>query len=319
MTITSIGRRARTTMALCAGAALLGLSACGADVDTPPETPAGAAETDADDTSDGGGEQDQQSSEGGDASDEESASDGGGEEEEEEAGDGAGADEGAGEDGGEPGASGERTRIMLVTDLGTDDTSGEGAPALTDDDLAALLAAPFEGTAECEDELVLEPGAAATGCLGPASFDTTEPHQEWVANVVFVPSEDGFQNGSTVAVLFSTGTELPTAADGLLDEDVSLTGVGFGSMFGAEPLSADEVAESTLQTLTSENAYVPVNTMAEWSDVTCEDGLDFTEFETVDCEATTTDGTTWGLLVAPGTYADNDQGLLVGISVPRDG
>lgn len=315
MTITSIGRRARTAMALCASAALLGLSACGADVDTPPETSAGASETGADDTSDGGGEQGQQSPGGGEASDEESASDGGGED----AGHGAGADEGAGEDGGETGASGERTRIMLVTDLRMDDTSGEGAPVLTDDDLAALLAAPFEGTAECDDELVLEPGAAATRCLGPASFDTTEPTQEWIANVVFVPSEDGFQNGSTVAVLFSTGAELPAAADDLLDEDVSLTGVGFGSMFGAEPLSADELAESALQTLTSQNAYVPVNSMAEWSDVTCEGGLDFTEFETIGCEAMTADGTTWGLLVAPGTYADNDQGLLVGISVPRNG
>lgn len=313
MTITSIGRRARSAMALCAGAALLGLSACGTDTDAPPETPAGAAESSAEagsgDVSDGGGEQDQQPSEGG------SASDGGGEEE----GSGAGADEGAGEDGGGTGASGERTRIMLMTDLGTDDSSGEGAPILSNDDLAALLAAPFGGTAECAEELVLEPGAAPVGCVGPASVDDTAPTTEWVANVVFVPSEDGFQNGSRVAVLFSTGTELPAAAAGMLDENVSVTGVGFGSVFGMDPLTAEDVAESALQTLTSEHAYVPVNEQAEWSEVTCEDGLDFTQFETVDCEATTADGTTWELLVAPGTYADNDQGLLVGITVPHNG
>lgn len=313
MTITSIERRVRSAMALCAGAALLGLSACGTDAETPPESPAGAAETSAEagggETSDGGGEQDQQPSEGG------SASARGGEEE----GSGAGADEGAGEDGGEMGASEGRTRIMLMTDLGTDDSSGEGAPVLSNDDLAALLAEPFGGTAECADELVLESGAASVGCVGPASYDDTAPTEEWVANVIFVPSDGGFQNGSRVAVLFSTGTELPAAAAGVLDENVSVTGVGFGSVFGMNPLTAEDVAESSLQTLTSEHAYVPVNEQAEWSEVTCEDGLDFTSFETVDCEATTADGTTWELLVAPGTYANNDQGLLVGISVPRNG
>src|SRR5699024_12349098 len=65
------------------------------------------------------------------------------------------------------------------------------------------------------------------------------------------------------------------------------TGVGFGSAFGMEPLSAEQVAESTLQTLTSEFAYVRVDQDADWSEVTCEDGLDFSRFETVDCAATT--------------------------------
>src|SRR5699024_11970156 len=91
------------------------------------------------------------------------------------------------------------------------------------------------------------------------------------------------------------------------------TGVGFGSAFGMEPLSAEQVAESTPQTLMSEFAYVRVDQDADWSEVTCEDGQDFSRFETVDCAATTADGTSWDLVVAPGIYADNDQGLLVGI------
>src|SRR5699024_11468119 len=65
--------------------------------------------------------------------------------------------------------------------------------------------------------------------------------------------------------------------------------------------------------ISSEFAYVRVDQDADWSEVTCEDGLDFSRFETVDCAATTADGTSWDLVVAPGTYADNDQGLLVGI------
>ena len=47
--------------------------------------------------------------------------------------------------------------------------------------------------------------------------------------------------------------------------------------------------------------------------MTCEDGLDFTDFRTVGCTAATADGATWQLHVAPGTYADNDPGVLVGI------
>nr|WP_245822919.1 hypothetical protein [Brachybacterium avium] len=290
-----ITRRTRTAMALLAGAALLGLGACGTGTEdgaeessAPPSasTDDGAQETEQD------ADHDQASDDGGSATgdDDEVTED----------------DEGAS-------TAGERTRIMLRTDLGLDGSTGEGALVLTGDDLSALLAEPFGGTADCDAELVLEPGAAPVDCVGPANFDSTEPTQPWVAHTVMVPAESGFQDGSRVAVLFSTGTALPEAAEDLLDEDVTLTGVGFGSTFGMDPLSAEDVAGSTLGTLTSEFAYVPVDEMADWSDVTCEDGLDFAEFETVDCEATTAEGESWDLVVAPGTYADNDQGLLVGI------
>ena len=305
MSTASIARRGRAAVALVAGAALLGLSACGPQDDSE-ESPAPPAAS-----SDGGGEQ-ASGPEGSGASDSGGSADDADEQDE-----AAGSDDGAEADEGEDGTAGERTRIMLRIDLGLDETSGDGALVLPGDELAALLAEPFGDTAQCDDELVLEPGAAPVDCMGPASMDDTAPTQEWVANVVMVPSRSGFPDGSQVAVLFSTGTALPEAADDLLDEDVVLTGVGFGSAFGMEPLSAEEVAESTLGTLTSEFAYVPVDEDADWSDVTCEGGLDFAEFETVDCEATTADGTRWDLVVAPGTYADNDQGLLVGIEIPR--
>lgn len=289
MTITSSGRRARSAMALVAGAALLSLTACGTDTGGEAEEPSAAPASD-------GGTQ-------GQSPQEPTSSDGGG----------------AGEDESVTSAAGDRTRIMLRTELGVDGSTGEGPLALADDELAALLAESFGGDAECDDELMLEPGADAVDCVGPANWDDPAEQQDWVANVVLVPQESGFQNGSRVAVLFSTGSALPEAASSLLDEDVTVTGVGFGSAFGMEPLSAEQVAESTLGTLTSEFAYVPVDQMADWSEVTCEEGLDFTVFETVDCEATTADGTTWDLVVAPGTYADNDQGLLVGIESQRNG
>ena len=301
---TTTTRHLRRGMALAACTALLGLTACGAGDEA--GTGDGGAQEPATATEEQSGEE-QPSDDAGSGAD-------AGDESADEAGD----DEGAGDqEEGDPGAAGKRTRILLVTDLGIDETSGDGAPTLADDDLAALLAEPFGGTAECADELVVELGQSA-GCVGPTSPDDTAPTQEWVASTVAVPHEDGLESGYRVAVLFSTGTELPEEASELTQENVMLTGLGQGSMFGAEPLGAEEVAEATLQTLTSENAYVPVAGMADWSEVTCQDGLDFEEFGTTDCTATTAEGDSWQLHVAPGAFADGDQGLLVGIGSPAD-
>ena len=301
---TTTTRHLRRGMALAACTALLGLTACGAGDEA--GTGDGGAQEPATATEEQSGEE-QPSDDAGSGAD-------AGDESADEAGD----DEGAGDqEEGDPGAAGERTRILLVTALGIDETSGDGAPTLANDDLAALLAEPFGGTAECADELVVELGQSA-GCVGPTSPDDTAPTQEWVASTVAVPHEDGLESGYRVAVLFSTGTELPEEASELTQENVMLTGLGQGSMFGAEPLGAEEVAEATLQTLTSENAYVPVAGMADWSEETCEDGLDFEEFGTTDCTATTAEGDSWQLHVAPGAFADGDQGLLVGIGSPTD-
>ena len=301
---TTTTRHLRRGMALAACTALLGLTACGAGDEA--GTGDGGAQEPATATEEQSGEE-QPSDDAGSGAD-------AGDESADEAGD----DEGAGDqEEGDPGAAGERTRILLVTDLGIDETSGDGAPTLANDDLAALLAEPFGGTAECADELVVELGQSA-GCVGPTSPDDTAPTQEWVASTVAVPHEDGLESGYRVAVLFSTGTELPEEASELTQENVMLTGLGQGSMFGAEPLGAEEVADATLQTLTSENAYVPVAGMADWSEVTCEDGLDFAEFGTTDCTAATAEGDSWQLHVAPGAFADGDQGLLVGIGRPAD-
>ena len=301
---TTTTRHLRRGMALAACTALLGLTACGAGDEA--GTGDGGAQEPATATEEQSGEE-QPSDDAGSGAD-------AGDESADEAGD----DEGAGDqEEGDPGAAGERTRILLVTALGIDETSGDGAPTLANDDLAALLAEPFGGTAECADELLVERGQSA-GCVGPTSPDDTAPTQEWVASTVAVPHEDGLESGYRVAVLFSTGTELPEEASELTQENVMLTGLGQGSMFGAEPLGAEEVAEATLQTLTSENAYVPVAGMADWSEVTCEDGLDFAEFGTTDCTAATAEGDSWQLHVAPGAFADGDQGLLVGIGSPTD-
>ena len=189
---TTTTRHLRRGMALAACTALLGLTACGAGDEA--GTGDGGAQEPATATEEQSGEE-QPSDDAGSGAD-------AGDESADEAGD----DEGAGDqEEGDPGAAGKRTRILLVTDLGIDETSGDGAPTLADDDLAALLAEPFGGTAECADELLVERGQSA-GCVGPTSPDDTAPTQEWVASTVAVPHEDGLESGYRIAVLFSTGT-----------------------------------------------------------------------------------------------------------------
>lgn len=289
---THLARRAQASLALAAGAALLGLTACGADA-----TP-GAGDTDAPAAaSDGGGQQADDAADDTDEGTDDGASDDGGSDDDTDAG----------------GTTGERTSILLITEFEHDDGHGEGDPILSAEYLASLLTDTLGGEARCEDELTLttyEPSSVQ--CEGPAAIEG-EATSEWVASPIMLPNQEDGLVGARVSVLFTTGTEFPAGAADLQSENVMVTGVGMGSMFGAEPLSAQELAEATEQTLTSENAYVPVAGMADWEDIACEDGMDFTDFRTVDCEATTAAGDTYPLHVAPGTFVENDHGLLVGI------
>lgn len=305
MSRTHRARRMRACLALAAGAALLGLSACGADASP------GTGDTEAPPAaSDGGGQP------GDDATDDtDDGTDDGGDD----STDDGTSDDDASDDGGSDGdtdaggTTGERRSVLLVTEFEHDDGHGEGDPILSAEDLAGLLTGALGGEAQCEGELTLstyEPSSVQ--CEGPAAIEG-DATSEWVASPIMLPSESDGLEGARVSVLFTTGTEFPAGAADLQAENVVVTGVGMGSMLGAEPLSAQELAEATEQTLTSENAYVPVADMAEWDSVTCEDGMDFTDFRTVDCEATTKDGDTYPLHVAPGTFVENDQGLLVGI------
>lgn len=298
---THLARRARAGLALAAGAALLGLTACGTDAapgtdDT--EAPPAA--------SDGGGQpaDDDQPTDDAEPTDETEPTDG--------SNDGD-SDDGSDDDTDAGGTTGERTSILLITEFEHDDGHGEGDPILSAEYLASLLTDTLGGEARCEDELTLttyEPSSVQ--CEGPAAIEG-DATSEWVASPIMLPNQEDGLVGARVSVLFTTGTEFPAGAADLQSENVMVTGVGMGSMFGAEPLSAQELAEATEQTLTSENAYVPVAGMADWEDVTCEDGMDFTDFRTVDCEATTAAGDTYPLHVAPGTFVENDHGLLVGI------
>ena len=299
----------RSALSFAAGAALLGLAACSSG---------GAEGT-------GAG-----ASDGGDVSAEQSTTEETTAEETTPAttteastaeGTGSGTSDDGGTSGGGVGDASTRVSILLVLDV-PEDPSGhtDGAPEIPAKDLAATLSDALGADATCEGDLTMEEHNAAT-CSGPPSGDApTADTITWTAYAAAVPTEDGFPDESTQAILFVSTDHLTDGAQQLLENGTVLTGVGVGSLFGAQDRTAEELASATKDTLTSENAYVPL-TDAGFAEVTCEDGMsakEYAAFDTVDCTGTTDDGTAYPLVVAPGSYADNDQGLLVGIRTVTD-
>lgn len=289
----------RTALSFAAGAALLGLAACSSGG----VEGAGAGE------SDGGAVSAEQSTTEGATAPTRTATT-------TEETTGTGTSDGTATAGGGVGDASTRVSILLVLDV-PEDPSGhtDGAPEVPATDLATTLSDALGADATCEGDLLMEEGNAAT-CSGPPSGDApTADTITWTAYAAAVPAEDGFPDESTQSILFVSTDELTDGSQRLLENGTVLTGVGVGSMFGAQDRTAEELADATKDTLTSKNAYVPL-TDAGFREVTCEDGMsakEFAAFDTVDCTGTTEDGTAYPLVVAPGSYADNDQGLLVGI------
>lgn len=304
MTSARTAHRRWTAVTALAAGALLTLSACGTESEQAPEPdPAAIEETGA---SDGGGDPDSSGSDHGDEGD--------------------GADEGAmpaeDEATDEQGPSAEGTvRIKFAPDLGDVAASGqEGAATVSAEELGALLGENLAEDPDCAGELALEEGQSQQ-CRAPDSIEAGD-EVTWTAHPVRVPTEEGLDQDPRPAVLFTTGGELPESARQVLAADVSLTGAGIGSTFGMGEVSAGELSQSVLSMLTGDNTYVRVDEAlpdgAAWVDVACEDPLSFETFEAADCTATTSEGSTWQLVVVPGSYIDNDQGLLIGISASDD-
>lgn len=302
MSIAHTARRTRTALTALAGAAVLTLAACGGSGGSPEEDSAPPPG----EQSDGGGAVELPESSDGGGSDQ-----GGAEDEESEDATGE-----IDEDGEGSGAAGESIRILFAPDLGDGET-------VTADQLIVPFQDAFGGEdATCEGDLALEIGETVS-CEAPSSPDDSETLSSWTAHVVDTPNPDGVDQGTVPAVLFTTGGELSEEAAAAMDGNDMLTGLGFGSAYGMEPISAEQLGEDTLTVLTSENAYIPVANIlpgedAAWSEVTCEDELTMDEFEPVPCTATTEAGDEWQLSVLPGTFVDNDRGLLVSIGSPGD-
>lgn len=298
MTSVRTARRPWTAVTALAAGALLTLSACGTEGEEAPEPdPATIEETGA---SDGGGDPNSSGSDDGD--------EGALPAEEEPADDQAPSDEGP-------------VRVKFAPNLGDSAASGKnGAATVSAEELGALLGENLAEDGDCAGELVLEEGQSQE-CQAPDSIEDGD-EVTWTAHPVRVPAEEGLAQDSRPAVLFTTGGELPDSAQQVLEEDISLTGAGIGSAFGMEEVPAGELSQSVLSMLTGDFAYVPVDEAlpdgATWVNVACEDPLNFETFEVADCTATTSEGSNWQLVVVPGPYIDNDQGLLIGISTSDD-
>lgn len=303
MTSARTVRRPWTAVTALTAGALLTLFACGTGSEEAREPePVTSEENDA---SDAGGVPDSGSDEG---------------DETDEGDEGAMSSEGEATD--EQGPSDEGSvRMKFAPDLGDSATSGQdGTPTVGAEELGGLLGENLAEDADCDGELVLEEGQSQQ-CQAPDSIEDGD-EATWTAHPVQVPTQESLDQDSQPAVLFTTGDELPGSARQILDEDISLTGAGIGAAFGIEEVPAGELSQSVLSMLTGDDAYVPVDQAlpdgATWVDVACEDPLDFETFEAAECTATTSEGGEWQLVVVPGSYIDNDQGLLLGISTADD-
>lgn len=290
-------RRIRTTLALAAGAALLAACSGGTGAKEETDSAPPAAESGASD--DGGGES--SGTEGGN-DDDGGASDGGG------TGEDTDQDDGADEDGED---SAEATpRIQF-----TPNPAGPTTDVLSESELSGELSASLGAEATCAGPLELT-GGASQSCEGPASTESEEI-VPWTAVGVQIMSPEGYESGTVPGLMFVQSEE-PPSEDVMRVLGSNVSGLGMGSAFGQEEISADDLGESTLQVLTSDNAYVRWHEVAAWESVTCSDAMDFTEFEPVECEARDADGGVWSLSVLPGDFVDNDRGLLVGNNGPRE-
>jgi hypothetical protein len=306
MSLAHTARRTRTALTALAGAAVLTLAACGGSGDAPEED---SAPPPAEQSDGGGAVELPESSDGG--SDQGGTSDDGTADEDSEDATGE-----IDEDGADSGAAAGSIRILFAPDLGDGQT-------VTADQLVTPFQDAFGGEdASCEGDLTLEIGQSVS-CEAPSSPDDSETLSPWTAHAVHAPNPEGVDQGTVPAVLFTTGAELSEEAKSAIDGNDMLTGLGFGSMYGMEPISAEQLGEDTLTVLTSENAYIPVADIlpgegSAWSEVTCENELSMDVFAPVPCTATTEAGDEWQLSVLPGTFVDNDRGLLVAIGSPVD-
>lgn len=290
-------RRIRTTLALAAGAALLAACSGGTGAKEETDSAPPAAESGASD--DGGGES---SGTAGGNDDDGGASDGGG------TGEDTDQDDGADEDGED--SAGATPRIQF-----TPNPAGPTTDVLSESELSGELSASLGAEATCAGPLELT-GGASQSCESPASTESEEI-VPWTAVGVQIMSPEGYESGTMPGLMFVQSEE-PPSEDVMRVLGSNVSGLGMGSAFGQEEISADELGEAALQVLTSDNAYVRWHEVAAWESVTCSDAMDFTEFEPVECEARDADGGVWSLSVLPGDFVDNDRGLLVGNNGPRE-
>lgn len=177
--------------------------------------------------------------------------------------------------------TGQLPRVVYVADGVEDvvDTSAETWMLGANDAAAALEAAGFTDVT-CEDDVAWVQGAVA-GCHG--SFDVEGVDSPSDVAVYGVRAPLGFEEEEKPALLVSFRQELDEAAvDAFTDPTSQLVGVGQGSMFGSEELSAEDLAGVVDSTMNSENGFAPIE--EEMSVLSCEGPMPAATPAPVACE-----------------------------------
>ncbi len=274
-------RTARTAMsAAAASLALLGLAACGGSAsDAPSAGPKEPAPTTEAGPSDGGG----------------APSDGGGT-----PSDGGGATENT------------APRVILAAPLkGKLEQTPPGKPIEVNvETLQKTLESEMEGSGAyegakvtCEKQLNVGDKSTST-----CDVDSQQGKEKWSVIGVWMNTKDT-PGEAQPSLLFMQGDSVPKDTLQALNPGFTLTGLGFGSMFGQKPLTAEELSDSTLQALTSEHSYAPAT--LKYESVVCTEGMDFSSLTPVTCKASTKNGEKVAVKVMPGMFANNDAGLMV--------
>lgn len=298
--IAGVGRAARGLVTIAAGAVLaLGMAGCGT----------GEGQGDAPTT------EDKVTAEPG-----EDASDGGGTVTDPD----AGADDHQGgtasDDGGEsPGASAGRPPAVLYVVDGVNDAvdATQAQWTLSGDDLATVLAEQdviSDRTApSCGGDLAYTDGSSVD-CK--ASFDMEGLDGEQDLTVMAVRAPSGFDATGAPALLISIGAApSQEALDVFTDQDSHLVGIGQGSMFGTDELSAEELAQGIQATANDDAGYAVLDAPVVVTE--CEGPLPAGSAEPVGCDAAWEHSPTdeFDVEAMAVWFVDSDPGLLVALEI----
>lgn len=191
---------------------------------------------------------------------------------------------------------------------------GQQPGALAAEDVAELLGGDSGAQAACEGPLDLGAPGATTTCTGPAGVESSES-VEWTAHAVRTPNPEEPSGTPGAAVLFTSGDPLTAEVQRML-ETGQFTGAGVGGAFGMEPLDAPDLEETTASLLNGDFTYVPLGAAwsgGEFTRVRCDAGLDVQVFTATRCTATGSDGREQPVDVLPGTFVNNEYGLLLSL------
>lgn len=307
MTERTTPRRTRALVAL-AGAALLGVTACGSEQDTAPADP---EQTTVVEESEQGSEDPEQSEPAGEApeptdddqtGDDQAVTDQPGDEVE-------GSDQGR--------------SLVFVTEVEPEQLQEQDGERRVPAQHLAEILQDMGGVAEeppadaepaaCETDLRYVAGADVR-CTVTASFDGNDRDMVFHAHPITSP-------GGAAGVLFTADAPLTEEARwATFHEGVETVLLGQGGAYGMDPIPVDQLARD-MQGVVDFDDWHGENGTEQW-DLTvqnCEGELDFERLAPVRCNATDSEGTEVTMWALPGTHFGREPGLIVSAELGTDG